>query len=69
MDSIKGLYPPYLEESIEYWLSVKDKRYEWDLGYEDLRSSINIAEVEGDISSEEAWMLRKHYLGMEKARN
>ncbi len=41
MDNIKGLYPPYLEESIEYWLSVKDKRYEWDLGYEDLRSSIN----------------------------
>lgn len=61
---LKDIYPPFLVDSIEYWNSVKDDKMQWDLGYEDLRSSINIAEVEGMISSAEAWELRRTLLGM-----
>ena len=61
-----GIYPPYLIDSIEYWEQVKDDPLEWDLGYEDLKSSINMAEVDGIISSAEAWDLRKQYLNMER---
>lgn len=63
---INDIYPPYLIESINYWNSVKDDRYQWDLGYEDLKSSINMAEADGIISSSEAWELREHYLGMKR---
>ena len=65
-NEMQNIYPPYLIESIEYWERVKDSRFEWDLGYEDLRSSINMAEADGIISNAEAWDLRKHYLKMEK---
>ena len=66
---MQNIYPPYLIESIEYWERVKDSRFEWDLGYEDLRSSINMAEADGIISNAEAWDLRKHYLKIEKYRH
>ena len=56
--------PIYVERSIEYYNTVKDNPLRWDLGYCDLQSSINCAEVDGHISSEEARLLRKKYLGL-----
>lgn len=61
-----NIYPPYLLDSIKYWESVKDNKYRWDLGYEDLKASINMAEADSIISSAEAWNLREHYLGMKR---
>lgn len=39
----------------------------WDLNWCDLNADINSAETEQEISSEQAWYLRKKYLRMEKA--
>ena len=54
--------PPYLQESISYWLSVKDNRLRRDLGFEDLRASINMAQYGGAITKEEADYLRDKYV-------
>lgn len=62
---LKDIYPPFLVDSIEYWNSVKDDKMQWDLGYEDLKASINMAEVGGAITHEEAWDLRRTLLGMD----
>lgn len=39
----------------------------WDVDYCELQSEINNAEVNGAISSEQAWYLRRKYLRMEGA--
>lgn len=68
----KGL-PTYLKKSIEAmntsW-KIKDaggKDIHWDLNWCDLNADINFAETEQEISSEQAWYLRKEYLRMERA--
>lgn len=38
----------------------------WDCDYCDLQTDINNAEVNGDISAEQAWYLREKYLRMER---
>ena len=42
---------------------------DWDCDWCELNSNINIFEVEGIISSEQAWYLREKYLGMKKEDN
>lgn len=62
-------FPPYLQESIKLYKIGEEKakagKY---LGYDNdfcqLQSDINIAEVSGDITSEQAWSLRHNILGI-----
>lgn len=67
----RGL-PPYLQSSleamIEAWKIIDSgkKDYHWDLTWCELNSDINVAEVEQEISSEQAWYLREKYLRMER---
>lgn len=63
--------PPFLVESVknmkEAWVKKETKHYlNWDCDYCDLQSSINVAEVENLITSEQAWYLREKYLYMRK---
>lgn len=64
--------PEYLKESIEAmkesWkiLDSGDKDLRWDCYWSELNADLNSAEVEGIISSEQAWYLREKYLRMKK---
>lgn len=64
--------PPFLQESLdamkEAWrkLDAGEEYYGWDCDYCDLQASINVAEVEQIISTEQAWYLREKYLRMER---
>lgn len=63
--------PPFLTESLENmkeaWVKKETGHYlNWDCDYCDLQSSINMAEVENLITSEQAWYLREKYLYMRK---
>ena len=66
----KGL-PDYLQKSlaamIESWrMEDSGKRdLHWDIHWCDLNADINSAETEQEISSEQAWYLRRKYLRME----
>ena len=68
----KGL-PNYLRKSIEAMTAswqIKDaggNDIHWDLNWCDLNADINSAETEQEISSEQAWYLRRKYLRMEGA--
>ena len=70
----KGL-PVYLQKSIEAiqasWAIVDSgkKDLHWDIHWCDLSSDINSAETEQEISSDQAWYLRRKYLRMEKDDN
>lgn len=64
--------PNYLQEAIDK-IKIEDEiiasgkvSYHWDLAYEELYSSINVAETGQEISSEQAWYLREKYLGLER---
>ena len=67
----KGL-PAYLQASVrameQSWSLVDSgkKDLHWDLNWCDLNADINSAETEQEISSEQAWYLRKKYLRMER---
>lgn len=67
----RGL-PAYLQSSLENmiasWKNVDSgkKDYHWDLYWNELNADINSAEVEQEISSEQAWYLRKKYLRMKR---
>lgn len=67
----KGL-PPYLQEALDDWkeaerkLDAGEKYLSWDCDYDCLQSSINVAEVDQEINEEQAWYLRKKYLGMKR---
>ena len=67
----KGL-PAYLQASIETmrdsWTRIDhgEKDLHWDIYWCDLNADINCAETEQEISSDQAWYLRKKYLRMEK---
>ena len=60
--------PGYLKESIELmkieWeKKCTDPKYLWwDDAYCELQSNINVAEVERDITTDQAWYLREKYL-------
>lgn len=64
--------PPYLKESIQQMQNAWEKldagiRYmEWDCDYCNLQSDINSAEVEEEITPEQAWYLREKYLRMKR---
>lgn len=67
----KGL-PDYLQKSlasmIESWkIEDSGKRdLHWDIHWCDLNADINSAEIEQEISNEQAWYLRRKYLRMEE---
>lgn len=67
----KGL-PPYLQEALDDWKEAERKLdagveyLGWDCDYDCLQSSINVAEVGREIDEEQAWYLRKRYLGMKR---
>lgn len=60
--------PEYLQESLrqmkEAWEKVDggEDYLHWDCDFCNLQSDINSAEVEGMISSQQAWYLREKYL-------
>ena len=62
--------PLYLKESIElmntHWeiLDSGKEDLRWDVAWDNLNSDINCAEVDQNISSEQAWFLREKYLRM-----
>lgn len=67
--------PSMLQESIDKMKItnqlIKEGKQclDWDCDWCELNSNINIFEVEGIISSEQAWYLREKYLGMRKEDN
>ena len=67
----KGL-PGYLQKSIAAmqasWRIVDSGKRDlhWDLVWCELNADINSAETEQEISSDQAWYLRRKYLRMEK---
>jgi len=64
--------PPYLQSSLENmiasWKVVDsgEKDYHWDLYWSELNEDINAAEVEQEISAEQAWYLRETYLRIKR---
>lgn len=64
--------PPYLQISLDEMKKVLKQMQEgctppyWDDTFCELQSNLNVAEVEGDISSKQAWYLRENYLGIKK---
>ena len=70
----KGL-PAYLQKSITAmqtsWATVDGggKDLHWDIYWSELNADINSAETEQEISSDQAWYLRRKYLRMEKDDN
>lgn len=64
--------PPYLQSSlnnmIASWKIIDSgkKDYHWDMNWSELNADINSAEVEQEISSEQAWYLREKYLRMKR---
>ena len=70
----KGL-PDYLQKSIEAmqasWAIIDNggKDLHWDICWSELNADINSAETEQEISTDQAWYLRRKYLRMEKDDN
>ncbi len=64
--------PPYLQSSLENmiasWKIIDSgkKDYHWDMYWSELNADINSAEVEQEISAEQAWYLREKYLRMKR---
>ena len=63
--------PAYLQNALDLFIIGKKKHeaggyLHFDCDYCFLQSSINCAEVDLDISSEQAWYLREKYLGFTK---
>ena len=54
--------PEFLKQSIKN-LQENLETIRWDIYYGTLQSDINVAEVNGNITSNQAWYLRKKYLG------
>ena len=63
-DYLEFSIPEFLKDSIDNFnKNVKTSLY--DVYYCTLQSDINVAEVGGYISSNQAWFLRKKYLGVD----
>ena len=64
--------PSYLQNSIENmkksWRIVDSGKtdYHWDLNWCELNADINSAEVEQEITPEQAWYLREKYLRLKR---
>lgn len=64
--------PEFLQESLEQMKEAWRKRdagenyLRWDCDYCSFQSDINSAEVNGLITSEQAWYLREEYLRIER---
>ena len=64
--------PQYLQQSlknmIDSWeiLDKGEKDFHWDIYWSDLSADINSAEIEQEISSEQAWYLREKYLRIKR---
>ena len=63
--------PEYLQKSIEQMKTAWEKKEKenylgWDCEYCELQSDINVAENEGNITTEQAWCLREKYLHIER---
>ena len=64
--------PPYLQASLENmiasWKIIDSGETDlhWDLAWCELNADINSAEVDQEISSEQAWYLLEKYLSLEK---
>ena len=64
--------PAYLQASINQmkasWeiLDRGEKDYQWDLNWCELNADINAAEVEQEISNDQAWYLREKYLRIKR---
>lgn len=64
--------PGFLQESLEQMKEAWRKRdagenyLRWDCDYCNFQSDINVAEVNGLITSEQAWYLREEYLRIER---
>jgi len=64
--------PPYLQSSLDNmtasWGIVASgkKDYHWNMYWSELNADINSAEVEQEISTEQAWYLRETYLRMKR---
>ena len=60
--------PEYLKKSVEQMIIAWEKKrndpkyLSWDCVYCELQSNINVAEVEQEITAEQAWHLREKYL-------
>ena len=54
--------PEFLKQSIKN-LQENLETIRWDIYYGTLQSDINAAEVNGQITSNQAWYLRRKYLG------
>ena len=67
--------PPFLSEAVAQMskalkkINAGEPCLDWDGDYCELQSSINVAEVENMISSEQAWFLREKYLGIKRQEN
>lgn len=67
--------PEYLKESVEQmkvaWEKKRtDPKYlRWDCAYAELQSNINVAEIEQEITTEQAWYLREKYLYLRREDN
>lgn len=64
-----SIFPSYLQESIKQYKIGEEKAkagkyFGYDNDFCQLQSDINIAEVSGDITSEQAWALRHNVLGI-----
>lgn len=57
--------PKWLQESITRWENGKESNV-WDCLYCELQSDINVAEVDQEITPEQAWFLRGKYLDIHK---
>lgn len=64
--------PRYLQESLDImkatWerLDRGEKCPRWDCDYCSLQADINCAEVDGQISADQAWYLREEYLRIQR---
>ena len=64
--------PPYLQSSLKNMIAsweILDSGgtdLHWDMNWCELNADINCAEVDQEISSEQAWYLRETYLRMER---
>ena len=63
--------PDFLAKPIEQlkksWVKHDNGEFsDWDMDYCDVQSSINIAETENIITSEQAWYLREKYLRIQR---
>lgn len=64
--------PPFLQESLDRmksaWVKLdKGENYTlWDCDFCELQSNINVAEISGLISEQQAWFLRAKYLRIER---